>query len=741
VDKTTIAPRIGVLRGAKERVHKTRGRNEGSNSDGGQLFHRSKQKSDEPRFLAIGRIGSQHWSAVSCEAQRAEGSVANRTTLCYPSRHCFFLIGVRMFATSKDYHELNAGVHRVNPKNIRAPALVWHFAFWSRPKLAREYGDPVEISKVRNSIDKLFVELCRALRGDCEVVEIFPTVANVHVLLFGSAVDHDTLHPIKEDDLSTRERDIFASSRRNIGLQFKWQGLRIAIRCEIHDEFVTFTCFAEFDETLPISANDHLNKNFTIAHEYLNAKGKDAFEVGVIREFLFREFWTLFHDYIRKFEPVQEAIETFGESFVFADFRGLILSDTVIKFADDSSAFDPNRASTWGYKAKKTLLPILKIPKGDRLRNYECAMNYLLDGRAFYMSALAPQLAEANINERIPLEYIVYAPQNLVDPDGGHQIGVNKRQLGRVVNNLHVSGTARLAALKDVRELHEASGRLARMDEVLQNAREQIAGFAPEASSNTDYVEQAHRQLNDITRYFINNANVGLLYRIERSRYYVNQFQNTTKHLRIKRLEGNQRYDEFVERRLGAEFDFIDRLGRRYERTTKSLAAVDQGYVLAQTKRTQERVAKIAEYQSDVLEQTETTQERVAQIQEWGEFALLAALIPYYLTHLLEPVIDETVRPTFVVLVWAAFLAFAAYRKFRDKDGRVEWRPIVFSAFVLVVAALLAVLMRWTPIERFRLVPQESPHLVQPESQGAGGPSDRPSTSPSDKTGSGEAPR
>lgn len=48
-----------------------------------------------------------------------------------------------------------------------------------------------------------------------------------------------------------------------------------------------------------------------------------------------------------------------------------------------------------------------------------------------------------------------------------------------------------------------------------------------------------------------------------------------------------------------------------------------------------------------MLAQTETTQERVAQIQEWGEFALLAA--PYYLTHLLEPVIVDTIQPTFVV--------------------------------------------------------------------------------------------
>jgi Protein of unknown function (DUF3422) len=609
--------------------------------------------------------------------------------------------------TSEDYHELNAGVHRASPKNICAPALIWHFAFWSRPELAREYGDPSEVSKVRDSIDKLFVELCRALRGDCDFVEIFPTTANVHVLLFGSAVDHNTLEPIKDDALSAREKDIFASSRRNIGLQFKWQGLQIATRCEIHDEFVTFTCFAEFDEAARASADDQLNQNFRIAYEYFNKKDKSAFEVEAIRDFLFRQFWTLFSDYITKFEPVRKAIDSFGKTDVFADFRGLILSDSVIKFADDSSAFNTSKPPTWGYLARETLLPILKLPKGARLRNYECAMNYLLDGRAFYMSALAPQLPEVEINERIPLEYIVYAPQNLVDRNG-YQIGVNKRQLGRVVNNLHVAGTARLAALKNVRELHWVSSGLARIDETLQKAKDQVAGFAPDVPSDEDYVQKAHTELNKITRTFLDTTKVGLLYRIERSRYYVNQFQNTAKHLRIKRLEGNQRYDEFVERRLGAEFDFIDRLGRRYERTTGSLAGVDQGYLLAQTKETQERVAKIAEYQSNVLKQTETTQDRVAKIQEWGEFALLAALIPYYLTHLLEPVIVETVRPTFVVVVWASFLAFAAYRKFRDDEGKPEWQPILLGAFVFIAFAVLAVASSWVALDCFHLLPKDA---------------------------------
>jgi hypothetical protein len=495
------------------------------------------------------------------------------------------------------------------------------------------------------------------------------------------------LENLTESVLNPREADILQSSQRAVSLEFKWQDLRYTIRCEIRDEFVVFTCFAEFGKNItgPDSlADKDFNDNFKAAFAYLNAKESERkqFDIGSIRNFLFREFWTSFDQFIRDDDRVKDAIAAFSDPIIFADFRGLIVGDGVIRFADYDSG--PTSILTWGSAAKEALLPILKIEETDG--KYECAMNYLLDGRAFYLSPLAPQRPGASVDERIPLEYIVYAPR-----------AVNKWQLGRILNNLHIAGTSRLAALKNVGELHKVSRGLAQMDETLQKAKEQIADFIPNRPTDGNHVQQAHMQLNDITRHFIDETHVGLLYRIERSRFYVNQFQNTTKHLRIRRLEGDQRYDEFVERRLGAEFDFIDRLGRRYERAIASLTALDQGYVLAQT---------------------EKTQERVAQIQEWGEFALLGALIPYYLTHLLEPIIDETVRPTFVITVWAAFLAFAAYRKFRDEDDELVWPPILSLAFALLAITILAVAARWAPLDQFHFLPSERAPLHKTGSEG-----------------------
>ena len=108
--------------------------------------------------------------------------------------------------------------------------------------------------------------------------------------------------------------------------------------------------------------------------------------------------------------------------------------------------------------------------------------------------------------------------------------------------------------------------------------------------------------MNDITRLFLDETKSGLAYRIERSRYYVSRFAKNVEFLRIRRLEGNQPYQQFVEKRLGAEFDFIHRLGLRFERTIQNMTALDQNYlamssaqIAERTYATQGKIEKIAE--------------------------------------------------------------------------------------------------------------------------------------------------
>lgn len=384
---------------------------------------------------------------------------------------------------------------------------------------------------------------------------------------------------------------------------------------------------------------------------------------------------------------------------IFADFRGFIVSDQAVEFSD-RDLFNEDKPPKWGQDAKKKFLPLIQHRDRAKDIRYECAVNYMLDGRALYMSTLGPQMPSMPENERIPVEFIIYAHQR----HNGATI-VNNWQLGRIVNQMLLLGTLRLCALKDVKLLHRAGRQLSQLDEYTQAARVAIARAEAKASalrasrlanpkqrrsalSNeavneipttasdnaapsrefeaTELIAKAHKKLNDITGNFLRDTGSGLLYRIERSRHYVKQFDESVKLLRIKRVEGDQPYDLFIKRRLGSEFDFIDRLGIRHERATQTIVTLDQNY--------------LAITQNLLVAQANQIDEDIHTIQKWGEFVLLAALVPYYVTHLLVLIIGEQDAPLMAVNVWVIFIAiaFANYNRILEKFAKTEqWKSIL----------------------------------------------------------------
>lgn len=80
--------------------------------------------------------------------------------------------------------------------------------------------------------------------------------------------------------------------------------------------------------------------------------------------------------------------------------------------------------------------------------------------------------------------------------------------------------------------------------------------------------------------------------------------------LRIGRVEGYQKYDQFIERRLESTFDFIERLGVRYDRASTVIAGVDQSFSTIQSSH---------------------TSLSVENIQKKGEGILIGFLLPYYI--------------------------------------------------------------------------------------------------------------
>jgi uncharacterized membrane-anchored protein len=113
----------------------------------------------------------------------------------------------------------------------------------------------------------------------------------------------------------------------------------------------------------------------------------------------------------------------------------------------------------------------------------------------------------------------------------------------------------------------------------------------------------------------------GIEYRIERSRYYVQQYNDILKDFRIDYVEGFQRYDVFVRRKLFSSYEFINRLGIRLQRHKRELEALGQNIQVHQNQRLNLRAAEI--------------QLKMLKIQAAGELLLIVPL-SYYSGNIVE---------------------------------------------------------------------------------------------------------
>jgi hypothetical protein len=637
----------------------------------------------------------------------------------------------REAGTAPDYHELNAGAHRKPPKTLTAPSLIWHLAFWTGFQELDEDGKPAfnkdgspkkkSPEQIRAAVDRYVIGLYHALLSNGEVdervavagtadqaekvpkVELTPNVSGKY-LLFKHAYDEKSFGenppPLLFDDLNPRQKDIFVSTNRTVSLEFAWQQLDVTVSFEIRTEYFSISTFVEVKKDRKKAdvlhpRIDAFDQSMKTMRDYLQDAGPATLppdpRPAQINAYFFHLFWG---EYEKKILPGELLAKIAGDSAfsqIFADFRGLVMSDEAVKFSD-RNFFTRDRYPTWGRAAKNKFLSLIEHRNKELRIRYECAVNYMLDGRALYMSTLGPQFpappaldsAEPPANassvegssssqfkdKRIPVEFIVYAHQRYDD-----KTIVNKWQLGRLVNQILLLGRLRLSALKDIKFLLEAGQLLSQLDQSTQAARDAIAKTEeakqnPETDAQEDpsaipsdekvmeLIGNAHEKLNEITGSFLKATGTGLSYRIERSRYYVTQFDENVKLLRIKRLEGDQPYDQFIRRRLGSEFDLIDRLGIRYERATSNVVSLDQNFLAI----TQNRLVK----------QANRIDEDIHDIQQYGELFLLAALVPYYVTHLLVLILGEELAPVIAGNVWIGFVVLAIANFF--KIWRKKWK-------------------------------------------------------------------
>lgn len=556
-----------------------------------------------------------------------------------------------------EYRQMNGDAHRMRSRNLVPPTLIWHQAFWivSESGLASRKQEGVETKtnpphessaadrnesrtrreNFKNCIDKfLSIVSKNESLGDFsdgkEHRYVTPRVDGRSIFFANISkegkkdLDEDffnkriTNYDMKDyEGITSGQIDLLNSDHRSISVAFSWRSdgreIDVCVRFEMHTEFFTQTIFLHPNKEIFQSTIDNFSTE----------------KIQNLGEYLYNDIWNKFYEdlFSESYAKIQCDIDIFRHQI--ADFRGVVVDshditkNTSVRVEDGgaSSGVGNGARLAWASPIVDSVRPLIK-PPGATAERYECIASYMLDGRVLYVSALGPQVPNVSDGKRIPVTYLMVVNQGVESRDGA--TGVNKWQLGRLVHALHTCGESRIAALKDLVHLRRAGAALAGMDEPLSQARSAVSG---DLGAAQDEVTKAHNKFNELNNKFIDTIgkSYGILYRVERSRYYVTRFRENTKFLRMIRVDGYQLYDQFIERRLGTTFDFIDRLGKRYERSVNSLSLLDRQLLAMNS-------VKAAARQEEISS-------RIEKIQEAGEIALIGLLLPYYFAGVVDAVV------------------------------------------------------------------------------------------------------
>ncbi len=218
------------------------------------------------------------------------------------------------------------------------------------------------------------------------------------------------------------------------------------------------------------------------------------------------------------------------------------------------------------------------------LKKHEFSVSLMLDKRALVATALGVQPLKRD--KRAPLSYFVFTNVH----DG--------RQIGRLVDGLTRMGTARIAALFNLGNLRRSAMYLKYVEDAIARTFKSISTLEPDTLKDDqgkpysllgpeqkalliaqtkagilgNGLVETGQHMSEALKQFAPDPSQDVLEdRVERARYYAEKFRRGVGALRISKLEGFLPYDEFVERRLGSDYDFMDLLSQRLGRVRQTL--------------------------------------------------------------------------------------------------------------------------------------------------------------------------
>lgn len=566
-------------------------------------------------------------------------------------------IGEHVFDTHDEYPRLLAGAHRRRVTPIGAPALTRHVAFW-KPASANVQGptrdkshsaptvsetsriaaDPPAISKRAIMADEAIAALYRRLlalsvrkRGTRLVRGLTTNSAvtvdgNPLIVLFAKAMVPGTGVTVACPD------SVRPDSYRALKIAFQWRGLHATLSFELHTEFFVLTSILDASvkaTSRQVKLRQRMyGQTFSKLYEDLTALN----DAGNLPPDRYKRIYNVLYGMIwEKFsKEILDSLGKYGNDIgkKFVDFRGVVVGvedraeGPVVKmpFSSDGPNEGTGCERKASFKIKDFDKQIWKFFTLSQDKDTEFTLSRFLGSRALYATALGNQAKAMLEAVGRPLCYLVYEDT------------LNNWQLGRLIYRIHRAGTARIAAIINFEELRKANQYLSEIELDLENANALLIDSHSEDDSEATgvfrtslrhYYREVEQKLGLVAALHLGGTLEG---RIERSRYYVRQFYSVTKALRIRRVSGYQRYDEFVTQRLGPVFEYIDALGKRYSRVQ-----TDRSILLG----------RIQNYD------LQYTNELIVHAQNIADLALSCVILPYYagyvISHAFSKIVSEDV--------------------------------------------------------------------------------------------------
>lgn len=554
----------------------------------------------------------------------------------------------KLFDPHPEYPRLLAGAHRRRVTPLGAPALIRHVAFWnpaskddqgtSGTPLGDRKAEPAAFAERAKSADAAIAAVYDRLRDRSENPDsgITSLSTNSHLevggaelmVLFATVLDSDGA------PAGDCPEGVSPDSYRSIKISFLWHGLQVTLSFELHTEFLCLTTIIDVSRPL----TERGLKKEQAKHGPLFGKvceklfaftrigAASAASCRALHDFLYHTVWNSLAKEV--LAPLTEA--RLGTKFV--DFRGLVVG-TARDEAEGMRIARPfaRMASQHGTGERDSLCDpksfdkLWKFVTCTQPKDTEFTLSRFLENRAFYATALGSQLQFLTHGMAKPLYYLLYEDT------------LNAWQLGRLIYRVHRAGTARIAAIMHFADLRQANQIVTDAESLLEKAiySDSEAPDEEDEAKSRNILRQKNKEvenrLSDLGKLTLDGT---LEYRIERSRYYARQFFTVADSLRIARVGGYQQYLEFVIQRLGPVFEYIDSLGRRYERVQH-----DRALLLG-------RMQTL-----DSLYQ----EKAVSRAQRIADFALSCVLIPYYVAAVASHALEHLLNPQ---LVWVAALVF-----------------------------------------------------------------------------------